>query len=501
MGTLTEIRRELELLLRTRTPAVGMQTWEEARALRLARDVARLLSPARDLFVWSEGQGLRHEGQPFSGVPSPCSLREALEAAAEHKGPAIFAFLDPDLEDAHIARRIRDLVGVTGNQPRSLLFIAPHLLLHPTLERTVSLLQVVQPDQQELKNILLTVANRCISVVGVEVQLDGDAPERLADAARGLTAEEAERAFIRALLQAQRLSVAEVGIVLGEKRRVLEREPLLEVLLPEERLEDICGQETLVAWLTRRGKSFTDSTLPSNLPAPRGVLMVGMNGCGRSATVRAIAGSWNLPLVRLRSSLLLQGGREAARDLRRCLEKLELFAPCMLWIPNLDRFFSAGVETDGGRIDSPVASVLLDWLLEKEGAVFVAATAEEHERLPQAIIWKRAFDEVFFVDFPNSEERRQLLGTLLKRREISSQEINLEMLVAASDGFSGVQIDQAVVRGLREAFEQGRALKMVDILQSFRQMTPMASFLGESRRKLKGWAHRRAVPATPSRDG
>lgn len=500
MGTSTEVRRELELLLRTRTPAVALVSWEEARALRLVKDVARILSPSREVFTWSLGQGLRQEGQAVLGVPSACSVHEALSAVPEFKGPAVFVFLDCDLQNPEVARKVRDLVASTGNAPRSLLFITHKLLLHPSLARTVAMLEVPAPDRTELKNILTAVANRCVSVVGVEVQLQGDAPDRLADAALGLSAEEAERAFIRALLQSQRLSAAEVKVVLTEKKRALEIDSLLEVVLPNERLDEVCGLDTLHGWLSRRGKAFSEESLSAGLPAPRGMLLVGMSGCGRSHVIRATAGSWQLPLVRIRAAALQSGGATGEVQLRDSLKRLEGFGPCVLWLPNLDRLFSPGSETDGGRADSPVASVMFSWLLEKSAPIFVAATADDYERIPLALIWKHAFDEVFFLDFPSSEERRQLLHALLARRGISSQEINLEMLVAASEGFSAVQIDQAIVRGMRDAFEQARPLKMVDILQSLRQMTPMAAFLGESRRKLRGWAHRRAVPASPPRE-
>lgn len=500
MSTSSEVRRELELLLRTRMPAVGLISWEETRVLRMVREVARVLSPTREVFTWSASAGLRQDGQPLPGVSTSCALSEALAAMGEHKGPAIFCLLDPALQEPELARALRDLINSSGNQPRSLIFIGPKLALHPTLERSVAWLEVPPPDQTELRNILNSVASRCVSVTGVEVQLTGDAPDRLVEAARGLLAEEAERAFIRALLQAQRLSVAEVELILREKRRSLEGLRLVEVLETHERLEDLCGLENLQGWLERQKRAFSPEALTSRLPAPRGMLLLGLAGCGRGAVISASASSWKLPLVRLRTPLLQdrQPGLEA--ELRTTLLRLEQFAPLVLSIPNLDRFFVAGSETEGGRAESPVAATLMQWLLEKNAAVFVAATAEEHERIPLALLWKNGFDEVFFLDFPNSEERRKLLVSLLKRRGVAPQEINLEMLVAASDGFSGAQVEQAILRGMREAFEQQRSLRMVDILQSLRQMTPMAAFLVEARRKLKSWAHRRAIPASPPRD-
>ena len=161
MRSATEVRRELELLLRTRCPAVGLVTWEEARTLRLVREVARQLSPGRELFTWSAGQGLRQEGQPVLGLPTPCSLIEALGAVGDYKGPAIFVFLDAGLENADAARCVRDLCSSTGGQPRSLVFIAPGVTLHPTLSRLIPVLEVPTPEKAELKNILNAVASRC----------------------------------------------------------------------------------------------------------------------------------------------------------------------------------------------------------------------------------------------------------------------------------------------------------------------------------------------------
>lgn len=500
MGSASEVRRELELLFRSRAPAVGLMAWDEGRALRLIRELARTLTPGREVFVWSSAQGLRREGQPVLGIPAPCSLREVFAVAADWQGPAVFVCLDADLSGDETARQVRDLVNHIGSQPRSLLFVAPRLTLHPTLRRSVSLLSLLPPDRDELKGILKAVAARCVSVTGVEVQLEGDATDRLVEAASGLLADEAERAFIRALLQAQRLSVHELGIILAEKRRVLAQDPQLEVFEPDERLDKLSGFETLRGWLERRAVCFSPAAVQANLPAPRGMLLVGMTGCGRSSVIRAAAGTWQLPLVRLTGAMALADGGHPEMRLKDTLERITALSPCVLWLPNLDHFFAPGSEADGGKVTTPVADLLLRWLLEKQAPVFVAATADEYERLPLSLIWKHAFDEVFFLDFPNSDERRQLLSAILVRRGLVPAEMNLEMLVAASEGFSGVQIEQAVMRGQRDAFEHGRTIKMVDILQSFRQMTPLAGFMGDSRRKLRSWAHRRAIPATPSRE-
>ncbi len=497
MRNATDVRRELELLFRTRCPAVGMATWEETRALKLVRDVARLLSPSRDLYTWSTGQGMRLDGLPVPGLPQPCTLSDALAAVQEHKGPSIFAFLDADLEDRAVARSVRDLIAATGAQPRSLLFISPEFNLHPTLSRAIHIIRVPPPEKAELKNILKTVASRCSSLVGVEIQLEGDAPERLAVAARGLTAEEAERAFIRALLQVQRLSAQEVGVILEEKRRLFEMEPLLTWIPPQASLDEIGGLAVLRAWIKRPSRRFSTVAEEAGVPPPRGMLLVGLPGGGRSHTIRAAAAYWELPLVRLEVDLLLDGEPGTSRKLRSALARAERLAPCVLWIPNLDRLFEPGTETDGGYAGTPVAATLQRWLLDHPEGVVVAATAEDHERLPLELLWKSAFDEVFYIDFPDSDERREIIQCLLQRMDLFSEDLNIEMLIAASDGFSGAQIAHAMARGVREAFDQGRAFKMVDILQSLRQMTPMAGFMGESRRRLRSWAHRRAVSASP----
>ncbi len=500
MRNATEVRRELELLFRTRCPAVGLATWEETRALKLVRDVARLLSPSRDLYTWSAGRGMRLDGQPVPGLPPSCTLTEALAAVLEHKGPSIFAFLDADLEDPEVARAVRDLIAATGTQPRSLLFVSPEFRVHSTLTRAIHVISVPPPEKAELMNILKTVAHRCSSLVGVEIQLEGDAPERLAEAARGLTADEAERAYIRALLQVQRLSVREVGVVLAEKRRLIEMDPLLTYLTPSDSLDDLGGLAVLRAWLKRPSRIFSRNAEEASVPPPRGVMLVGLPGCGRSHAIRAAAAHWELPLVRLEVNLLLDPDEASSGALMRTLSRLQTLAPCVLWIPKLDRLFEPGSDTDGGYAATAVAATLQAWLVERPPGVIVAATAEEHERLPLELLWKNAFDEVFFIDFPDSDERRQIIQRLLRRMDLFSEDLNLEMLIAASEGFSGAQIEQAIARGARDAFDQGRAFKMVDILQSLRQMTPMAGFMGESRRRLRGWAHRRAVSASPVKE-
>ncbi len=501
MRNATDIRRELEFLLRSRCPAIGMETWEEVRALRLIREVARPLGTGRDIYTWTSGQGLKLEGRQVLGLRVPCTLSEALSALGEQKNPAVYVFFDADLEDPTVARQIRDATWPGDASPRSLIFVTPRLRLHPTLTRVITPLELAPPDRVELKTILNSVAARCASLVGVELELGGDAADRLAEAARGMTAAEAERAFVRVLLQVQRLSVREVPHILREKQRLFADDPLLEYVIPSESLDELGGLEVLRKWLGRRGRGFSDAAVQAGLPPPRGVLLVGMVGCGRAHAIRGAAARWGLPLLSLRTTSLV-GERDGgvARHLQSVLHRVESLAPCILWIENLDRLFEAGSEVEGGRASTPVSAMLQRWLLEKESAVFVAASAENFERLPLELLWKRAFDEVFFIDFPSSEERRQILKVLLRRRGLLSDEINLEMLVAASEGFSGAQIDQALVRGMREAFDQGRPVKMVDIVQSLRKMTPMAGFMGESRRRLRGWAHRRAMAASPVKE-
>jgi len=500
MRSASEIRRELELLLRSRTPAIRLQSWEEGRSLKLLRELGRILSPTRVLFTWSSGQGLRLEGQPVLGLPTPCTLSDALAAAGDHKGAAIFTFLDADLSTPENARCVRDLISHITGQPRTLVFLSPSFALHRTLTRLLPRVELGPPDTQELKSILSSVASRCSSLVGVEIQLDGDAPERLAEAARGLTADEAERAYMRALLEVQRLSIKEAPILLSEKRRVVEEDPLLTYILPSEQMEDLGGLEILRDWLLGRGKMFSQSATSTGLPTPRGVLLVGMTGCGRSIAVRAAAANWNLPLLQLEVASLIDTGIEGEQRLRASLHRAESLAPCVLFIPGLDQLFARGDEAEGGRVATPVAATLQRWLISKDTPVFAAVTADDHERLPLELLWKRAFDEVFFIDFPNSEERRQVLKVLLEKRGLLQKDINIEMLVAASEGFSRAQITHALIRGMGEAFDKGRAIKMIDIVQSLRLMTPMAGFMGESRRRLRSWAHRRAISASPIKE-
>jgi len=331
----------------------------------------------------------------------------------------------------------------------------------------------------------------------VRVELVDEDRARLLERLHGLTLLEAEKVLTRVIVEDGRLGPEDLDEVLEAKRDLVERDGLLEYRPSGAGLDEVADLAALRAWLEERKAFFHDPARARSfgLPAPRGILLLGVPGCGKSLSARAVAGSWTLPLLKLDPSRLYNKFvGETERNFRRATEMAERLAPVVLWIDEIEKAFAAAGEGDGG-VSMRVLGSFLSWLQDREGDVFVVATANDVSRLPPELLRKGRFDEIFFVDLPDREARRAVLALHLARRDRDPKAFDLEALAEATEGFSGSELEQVIVAGLYASFSDGESLTTGRILEEANRTRPLSRVMAEKVAGLRSWARGRTVPA------
>ena len=389
-----------------------------------------------------------------------------------------------------MCRRLRNLAVSLRQVPRTLVITAPDWQLPRELEDSITLLDLPLPEAGEIASLLGRIAEASGQ------PLDGPVLEQLTAACHGLSEQRVRQIAARALARRGQLGEADLAEVLEEKRQVIARTALLEYCPSEASTADIGGLEALKHWLEQRHRAFGDEAHAYGLPLPRGVLLVGPQGTGKSLTAKAIAHSWSMPLLRLDVGRLFAGlvGASEART-REMIQRAEAMAPCVLWIDEIDKGFGGDSRSDGGT-SQRVLGTVLTWMAEKTSAVFVVATANGVDKLPAELLRKGRFDEIFLLDLPSAPERRAILDLQLRRRR-PSHTLALEVLVDRTAGFSGAELEQTVIEAMHLAFAEQRDFGEADLIAAASQVVPLSRTAREQLEALKQWASSgRARPAS-----
>lgn len=510
-------------VLKAKFPLLYVETHEEGRVVneigRIATD-AKLLRTPRPVWVWSTTSGLMKFGESSneegSQLRDPVQALSAALARQEH-GLYIFLDLHPWLgqghqpADATLVRKIRDVAFQfkMGSVARTLVVISPLLNLPPELEKDVTILEFPLPTEKEISQLLDSIIEANATSGRVENLLSTDDRERLVQAAIGLTLNEAENAFARAMVDDGKLTASDIEIVTEEKRQIIRKSGLLEFIPYSVSLKDIGGLENLKRWLMKRANSWLDAAKAYNIPAPKGVLITGVPGCGKSLTAKAVASSWGLPLLRLDVGRIFSGLiGSSEQNMRSSIRTAEAIAPCILWIDEIEKGFPSGRGDMDGGTSSRVFGSFLTWMQEKTSPVFVVATANNIDRLPPEFLRKGRFDEIFFVDLPTKSERQQIWKLQLEKR-ITKPEIQGSMalesslysrLADLSNDFSGAEIEQAVIAGLFDAFTDKRSIDERDFVRALDATVPLSKTQAEQIKLIRDWANARAISATSSAD-
>jgi SpoVK/Ycf46/Vps4 family AAA+-type ATPase len=494
------MQEELSILLQAQYPLIYLVTSEEERAEQAIATLAQS-RPQRRVFVWTVTHGMVEYGQPRSNVAqhNTVSPQPAIEAAMRQRDPSIFVFKDlhPFIDNAEVTRWLRDAIASFKGTQKTIVLMSPVQNVPIELEKEVAVLDFPMPDMAELNQVLsqqleLTRGRRITT----------EAREKLLKAALGLTRDEAEKVYRKAQVTAGRLTEEEVNVVLSEKKQLIRRNGILEYIEEDETIEGVGGLEELKRWLKQRSNAFTERAREYGLPQPKGMLILGVPGCGKSLIAKTTSRLWCLPLLRLDMGRVYDGsmvGRSEA-NLRNALKTAESISPAILFIDEIDKAFAGttgSADSDGGT-SSRIFGSFLTWMQEKASPVFVMATANRVERLPSEFLRKGRFDEIFFVDLPTAEERQEIFRIHLSKRRHDITRFDLDQLANVCDGYSGAEIEQALIAAMYEAFAQDREFTQLDIIAAIKSTLPLSKTMTEQVTALRDWARQRARPAASS---
>jgi len=490
---------EIEYLIRARYPLVYVVSWEEARVEDALQAVA--LRRGKKLIVWSVTEGM-------VGVKggAPADLRDplkALEWVMESKEDALFVMRDfhPFLTDPTVVRRLRDLGRHLKKTYKNIVVVAPLLKVPPELEKEINVVYFEMPSLEDLDQILDKVIRSVpkeSETWAVIDKLSAAEREAVVEAALGLTADEAENAFSKCLVKTKRF---DIDVILAEKEQIIRKSRVLEFHRASEQFSDIGGLDQLKEWLRKRQAAFTRQARDFGLPESKGILLIGVPGCGKSLTAKAVSSLWKLPLLRLDVGRIFEGlVGSSEENARQAIRMAEAIAPSILWIDELEKGFSGTQSSsfsDAGTT-ARVFGTFVTWLQEKTSPVFVISTANNISMLPPELLRKGRFDEIFFVDLPKKKEREEIFSIHIKKRKRDPALFDLDKLAAASEGFSGSEIEQAVISALFDAFDERRDLTTEGILTSLAETMTLAQTMEEEINTLREWAVARArMASTP----
>src|SRR5438874_10909701 len=520
----------LKLLLNSSSPLVIVETVEEMRALEVIRHAAFDLQ--LPVFEWSVADGLvRYEKNPkrppgsgsdVQDVLAPVTPDEIYAAAGagsilntqQPEGmlahirtltiEAVFVLKDfhRHLDSAIVTRRLREAAQDFARGRSTMVITGPAVPLPPEVEALAEYLELPLPDNARLKQIAEETFTRLSKRLSLRRRTLPEDMEAIAGNMRGLTEEEPERAIAQAMVARYALCPEVAEEVLQAKKEILRRSGMLEFIDCQESMATVGGLENLKRWLARRKGTWEESARAAGLEPPRGVIILGVQGCGKSMCARAIAGEWKLPLVKFDTSAIYDKFvGETEKHIRKMFIIAEQLAPAVLWIDELEKVF-AGSGPDSASVDAGVSSRLLasflGWMQERKAAVFVAATCNNVTALPPELIRKGRFDELFFVDLPTLEERRQIFAIQLKRRKRNPAEFELDRVAAAAKGYSGAEIEAAVQTALFAAYSAKQQLSTQVLLDALQTTVPLSITRAEEIQALREWAKTRAVPASSS---
>ncbi|MEA5504239.1 AAA family ATPase [Halotia wernerae UHCC 0503] len=494
------MKEELNILIQAQYPLIYLVTSEEERAEQAISTIAQMLKPQRRVFVWTVTHGIVEYGQPRNVTQhNTVSPEAAIEWIIRQREPGIFILKDlhPFIDAPATNRSLRDAIASFRGMQKNIILMSPMQQVPIELEKEVVVLDFKLPDMSELNKVLTyhIEQNR-------GRRLTTEAREKLLRAALGLTKDESEKVYRKAQVTTGRLTEEEVDIVLSEKKQLIRRNGILEYIEEDETIDAVGGLEELKKWLKQRSNAFTERAREYGLPQPKGMLILGVPGCGKSLIAKTTSRLWGLPLLRLDMGRVYDGsmvGRSEA-NLRNALNTAESISPAILFIDELDKSFagSTGSSDSDGGTSSRIFGSFLTWMQEKKSPVFVMATANRVERLPGEFLRKGRFDEIFFVDLPTSEERQDIYKIHLTKRREDISRFDLEQLAKMSDGFSGAEIEQALVAAMYEAFAQDREFTQLDIIAALKATLPLSRTMQEQVTALRDWARQRARPAASS---
>ncbi|HUF49745.1 MAG TPA: AAA family ATPase [Longimicrobiales bacterium] len=492
----TEALADLELLIKSRYGLIHLDTIEYERAEVVLRHLSDQLT--LPFFTWSRTRGIARDGHA-NGVYETQEPAQALAHIVSSQLSALYMFpsFDGLAQNELIIERLKEVAAELGRRRGALVIAATGIELHDTVRRLLAVVRLPEPSPEEFRTLIEHIARDVGKRSPVKLELSAADEARLLGALRGLTLLEAEKVLTRAMVEDNRLTVDDIMHVMAAKKEIVEREGVLEYYPAEESFADVADLAGLKEWLRKRRNIFQEPERAAafGLSFPRGLLLIGVPGCGKSLCARAVATEWSLPLLRLDTgSLYNKFVGETESNFRRAMRAAEKLAPCVLFIDELEKAFATGGTEDGG-VSMRVLGTFLTWLQERKADVFVVATANDVSRLPPEFLRKGRFDEIFFVDLPDAETRAEIFRIHLRRRGHDPAHFDYALLNTATRGFSGAEIEQVVVAALYTAFNDNAQLSTELLLREAATTKPLAIVMAEKIQTLREWSRGRTVPA------
>lgn len=491
-------RENLEQLIRLGHTCLTISTFEEEYILGLVRDVAVVVN--RPLWIWSVSggvqDGLLAGSPPVPETDAPVAGLTHLAKLA-HEPLCVTLDLAPHLQNQRTLRVLRNLLRRFEDSHAQLIMIdhlerIPEVIREYATRFTVSL-----PDEKELEEIVRHTLRREHQEHPIEIDITRRGLRTIIRNLRGLTRRQAARIIADTVLDDHRFDEHDINLVLARKRQALHHGGLLEFVETPVDLNEIGGLRRLKRWLAQRQDALSDQAREFGIAQPRGVLMLGVQGAGKSLCAKAIATAWQRPLLRMDVGALYDRYvGESERRLRDALHQAGMMAPIVLWIDEIEKAFASAASrsTDGG-LSQRMFGTLLTWMQEHREPVFLVAAANDIEALPPELLRKGRFDEIFFVDLPGRDTRREILAIHLKKRNRDPATFDLDALADAAKGFSGAEIEQAVVAALHEAFFGQVELTTEHVRRAIEGSPPLSVTMAERVEALRTWAQGRCVPA------
>ncbi len=497
---------EIEVLIRARYPLIYVITWEEQRLLRHVMKIGSRLG--KGVFEWSVTTGLVPAGTSIQSQKHKDTATQdplvALDNVIERIEPALYVFKDfhPFLkgQNMSVIRRLREVSSSMQNTYKTIIIVSPIFELPSELEKDLTVVDFDLPGEKDFAVLVAKIIDEVKGNPKLNVTMDNRTREQIVHALLGLTLTEAENVLAKTLVEHRCLGEKSLEVIHSEKKQIIRKSGLLEYYDAEEGFDSVGGLDAMKSWLLKRYVAFTGQARQYGLPPPKGVLLLGVQGCGKSLMAKTISNTWKLPLLRFDVGKVfgsLVGSSE--QNIRRAIKVAESVAPVVFWIDEIDKAFrgsrGSGANTDSGT-SARVFGTFLTWLSEKKEPVFVVATANDVSLLPPELLRKGRFDEIFFVDLPALVERKAIFEIHLKKRKIDPKAFDIETLGRASTGYSGAEIEEAVISAMFDAFYEKKPVTTERLLKSIGQTVPLSKTMSEDVDGLRKWAEGRARLAT-----
>lgn len=480
---------EIKRLIASKYPIIWIESWEEDRVEGVLQKVAKsAFSQGLDYLSWTQTDGLSN-GEKVDVI-------DAIQTFLKNEKSGILLIKDFswDLASEPLLRRmLRDVFHLTKGTFKTLFLLSPKANVPEDMLKEILTITFDLPSEGDMKTIFDSVIKIFPKTKDC---LSNEQKGRLMKAALGLTGDEAKFIFQKMMVGNTELNESSLDLLFEEKARIIRRDGLLEFVQTKYKLEDIGGLENLKEWVVNRSSFFSEEAKSAGVQMPKGLLMTGVSGCGKSLCSQVIAAAWGLPLYRLDMNRIFGGALgNAEESFRRAIIQVESVAPAIMWLEEIEKGV-AGYEQGDKGVTARIFSSFLTWMQEHTTPVFVAATANEISRLPPELLRKGRFDEIFFVDLPSEKERERIFDVHLKRKGIVGESFNLTELAKATGNFSGAEIEQCVLSALVYAFNEKRKITQGDLFRAATNTVPLATTMSEQIKIIKRWADTRAVKAS-----